>query len=229
MSATSNATHVEIPHFLALTERGNWDACGVVAELAALHACPWSGVKFPTAASGPATVKAWRQQYVDAGHWRGGGCYLSDIYWHLTTHNRHVDAYLPYSDTPNLTALHTFIHTWTLKAHPVIIEVSNAAALPHNEQGIRYHFVCLGGIDSDAGYLVANGDTDAALTTTKLWVPTYWATWATLVRAGICGAIAINRDYTPPAPPPVPPIGLTAVITQAEALVAALKAMTEVH
>ena len=226
--AAATGVHVEIPGFQALSEQGHWDACAVVAELDALHVCTWRNE--PLVEN---TINAWRWQYVQARRWTAGaGTTLSNIYWHLTQTpiRAHIAGYIPYSGSPDMAALHTFIKTQMLAQNPVIVEVSNAAALPHAEQGVRYHFVCLGGIDSTQGYLVANGDTlDAIQNKPGAIVPTYWATWAQLTQAGVCGAIALQRVVTPPPPPPppppVPPIGLQDAITQAEALLAALKAM----
>lgn len=240
MSAPAAATgvHVEIPGFQAISEQGHWDACAVVAELDALHVCTWRNE--PLVEN---TIDAWRWQYVQAidpatkkPRWTSGqGTTLGNIHWHLTETaiHAHLAGYIPYSDSPDLAKLHTFIKSHMVAQNPVIIEVSNAAALPHAEPGVRYHFVTLGGIDSVQGYLVASGDTlDAIRGKAGARVPTYWATWAQLTQAGVCGAIALQRVVAPPPPPPppspippIPPIGLQAAITQAEALLAALRAM----
>ena len=231
MSApAANHVHLEIPGFQAISERGHWDACSVVAELDALHVCAWRNE--PLVEN---TIDAWRWQYIQAGQWskiQSEGATLSNIYWHLTQTpiRAPIAGYIRYSDSPNLAALHAFLKQQMLAQNPVIIEVSRAYNLPHNERGVEYHFVTLGGIDSDAGYLVANGDTtDAFSKPAGARLPTYWATWTQLTQAGVCGAIALQRVVTPPPPPPppppVPPIGLQDAITQAEALLAALKAM----
>lgn len=202
---SETAVHIEIPGFQALSEQGHWDACSVVAEIDALHVCPWNGV--PLAEN---SINAWRYQYVKYGHWRGNGCYLSDIYWHLTETPIHapITGYIPYSPTPNLAALHKLLIDQASKQNPIIIQVANAAALPHAEQGVQYHFVAIGGIDSDLGYLIGNGDTtDALQKPPGAIVPCYWATWQVLVNAKICGAIAVERivkPTTPPDPPETP-------------------------
>ena len=235
----SPAVHIEIPGFQALSERNHWDTCAIIAEMDALNVCAWAATKFTSAASIYARLVSWRGEYLAAinpatGKPRftpGAGTTLGNIHWHLTKHQAHLAGYIPYSDTPNLTALHAFIKAQTLAQNPVIIQVVNAQALPHAEQGVKSHFVCLGGIDSVQGYLVANGDTTDALTTSAFLVPLYWTTWQQLVNAQIVVALALDRGWTPPPPPPPPPvvpvipIGLADAITQAEALVAALKAM----
>src|SRR5690348_5270563 len=201
---SSVSVHVEIPGFQALSEQGHWDACAVVAEADALHVCPWNGVPLEEN-----TINAWRYQYVRANRWtQGAGTTLGNIYWHLTQTpvRAHIVGYIPFSNLPNLTTLHAFVKRQCLQQNPIIIQVSNASALPHAEQGVHYHFVALGGIDSTLGYLVANGDTtDALAGKPGAIVPTYWATWDVLVKAGICGAIALDRGYVPPTPTPTPP------------------------
>lgn len=238
-AASSSSVHVEIPGLLALSERGHWGACGLIAEATAYHVCStWATLPLVDRAATDTLIATWINEYHAAinpanGQPRAsatGITTLGNIYWHLALHKAHLAGYIPYSDTPDLAALHTFVRNQAVLGNPVIIEVGNAAALPHNEQGIQYHFVCLGGIDSVQGYLVANGDTTDALTTTALTVPCYWATWQQLVNAKICGAIALDRTWKPAPPPPAPPppvvpIGLADAIAQAETLVAALKAM----
>jgi len=207
-AGVSAAVHLEIPGFAALSEQGHWDACAVVAEADALHVCGWNGVKLESN-----TIDAWRWQYVQQRNpirWtQGAGTTLGNIMWHLAyMHADHIAGYIPYSGQPNMDQLHNFVKAQSLKQNPIIIEVSNAQALPHAEQGVHYHFVTLGGIDSTLGYLVANGDTlDALRGPAGAIVPTYWATWSTLALAGICGAIALDRGYAVPTPPPPPPPG----------------------
>lgn len=230
-ATAASKVHLEIPGAQALSERTSpyvpWDACAVIAETVALHVCPWNAVALVKN-----TVLAWRWQYIKYGHWskvQSQGTTLAAIYWHLTATpiRAHIAGYIPYSDTPDLAKLHEFIKQQSLQQNPIIIMVNNAQALTKNEKGVRGHFVTLAGIDSDLGYLTLNGDTVDALNTTALIVPSYWNTWAQLVAADIRGAIALQREITPPAPPPPPvvPMGLSAAIAQAEALLVALKAM----
>lgn len=208
-TTSSTTVHLEIPGFEALSEHGNWGACGIIAEMAALHVCPWGNMPFDDAAATDAKCKQWIAEYHAAGRASSTGITtLTNIRWHLGLHANHIAGYIPYADVPNLTALHAFVKAQALAQNPIIIEIGNAAALPHNEAGIQFHFVVLGGIDSTAGYLVANGDTTDALSSTALTVPTYWATWQQLVNAKLCGALAVDRAWQrpqPPTPPPTPP------------------------
>ncbi len=221
--------HIEIPGFQALTERNHWDACALIAEMDALNVCPWASTKFSLGASAISNrVSSWRNEYIAAGRWDlpNHGTSLKNIYWHLTKHKAHIAGYIPYSDTPNLQALHDFIKHHTLAQNPVIIQVVNAQALPKNESGVASHFVTLGGIDSADGYLVANGDTEQALTTGAFLLSLNWATWAVLVKAQIRGAIALDRSWQAPTPAPTPtptptptpvvPIGLADAIASVE-------------
>ena len=206
-------TRIVIPGAEAKSEREGlhpWQDCGPIAELDALHICPQFAARYPLTL---AIVQELHREYVAYGHWRGGGCYLSDIYWHLTEYVKApIAGYIPYAEPANLDALHTFIKRHMLLQNPVIVEVGRAYNLPQNEAGVNYHFVTLAGIDSDAGYLVLNGDTREALTTAHNIVQAYWASWATLQAAHLCGAIAVKRIVpTPPpvtpTPPPTPPVG----------------------
>lgn len=207
----STAVHIEIAGFEALSEHGHWDACAIIAEMDALNICAWAATKFTPPGNVSAQVVSWRAEYLAAINpttrkprfTPGEGTTLGNIYWHLTKHLAHLAAYIPYSDTPNMDALHTVIKAQMVAGDPVILQVTRAYNLPRNEKGVDVHFVTLGGIDSTAGYLVANGDTTDALASAELIVPTYWATWAQLVAAGLCGAIALDASYKP-ATPPVP-------------------------
>lgn len=224
-TAPAPAVHQIIPGAQAMSEfQGYNDDCGPNAELMALHVCPWDAS--PLSANG---LNSFRWQYVQAGKW-GNGTTLANILWHLNTRHAHIrPGAIPYSGTPNLTALHAYIKQETLLNNPIIIQVSNAQALTRNEQGVKYHFVTLAGIDSTLGYYTLNGDVLDALGGAHLLIPGYWNTWEQLQAAGICGAISLDRNYKPPtpaptpSPTPVPPIGL------ADALAALSKAQSDLQ
>src|SRR6185312_15022970 len=95
-----------IPGFQALSEHGHWDACAVIAELAALHVCAGN-----TSTLSAESIVSFRNQYLATpGKWTPGqGTTLANIHWHLTTWRTaeaRIVASIPYSDTPNLDALH---------------------------------------------------------------------------------------------------------------------------
>lgn len=221
-TAAPVTVHREIAGFRAISEQGHWLDCGIVAEIDALRACAWfrdDGRSDPAMTSG--LIKSWHNEYaasIDPATNRprmDHGTQLHDILWHLTTRhpeNSHIAGHIPSVDVPNLTQLRTFIKYHTYHLNPVIVFVSRAYNLPHNEAGVGGHFVTLGGIDSELGYLVANGDTTDALANKALGVnvPTYWATWAQLTAAHVNGAIALDAAWQAPVvttPPPAPPAG----------------------
>ena len=101
-TAAAVKTHMEIPGAQAKSERepGRWVDCGPIAELDALHCCPVYTDRYPLTL---AIVQELHREYVAYGHWRGGGCYLSDIYWHLTQYvHAPIAGYIPYAETPDL-------------------------------------------------------------------------------------------------------------------------------
>ena len=212
----ANPTIVEriIPGFAALSEQGHWDACAVVAELDAIHACKWATIDAwgdPTALSG--LIKSYRNDYIAASRWTvGHGTTLGNIQWHLATHKGwapRLAGYIPTVNSPNLTALHDFVKRNTYQGNPVILFISRAYQLTKNEAGVYGHFVTLGGIDSTRGYWTGNGDTlDGLRSAAGAIIPCQWNTWAQLVAAGINGAIALDASYASPAPPtpPAPPV-----------------------
>ena len=209
-ASPSSAVHVEIPGFAAISEQGHWDACGVIAELAALHACPWATfASWGNPAAISSLITEYRSEYVAAGRW-GHGTTLSNIYWHVTQKRPlHLAGYIPYSSSPNMAALHSFIKLQTFRKNPVIVFISKAYNLTANEKGVYGHFVTLGGIDSVKGYLTANGDTlDGLRSAVGATIPLQWNTWAQLTAAGVNGAIALDASWRAPAvatPPPAPP------------------------
>lgn len=214
VAVAPTAVHVEIPDFRALSEQGHWDACAIIAEIAALHACPWATLHSwgdPAGISG--LVKSWRNEYIAAGRWTvGHGTTLGNIYWHLAVKHgwqERLAGYIPYSSTPNMAALRAFIKQHTYHQRPVILFIGKASELADNEAGVSGHFVTLGGIDSTLGYLTANGDTLAGLKSgVGALIPTEWNTWQRLAAAGVNGAIALDRAWHPPVaatPPPPPP------------------------
>src|SRR6185437_814360 len=138
-----------IPGFAALSEQGHWDACAIIAEMAAAHACPWAVRMWPDVAlSNPAAVNAkiinWRQMYLNASRWTvGHGTTLANIAWHLGELHAHIAGYIPSVTSPNLAALHTFVKQQTWAGNPVILFISRAYQLAKNESGVYGHFVTL--------------------------------------------------------------------------------------
>ena len=205
-SPTNTIVHITIPNFIGASEMEiprPHDGCAVAAEMMALHVCPWVN---PAVQIDATTLSKIRQNYIDNKKWTiSEGTTLANILWHLdsayhaNTTNGRIAGYIPFSSNPDYNKLHAFIKQHTLAQNPVICEVANAQALPHNEQGVFYHFVTLGGIDSNAGYFTGNSDIiEAIQDETKAIIPIFWAGWNTLANAKICGAIALRRIDPPP-------------------------------
>lgn len=212
-TTTSAPVHVILPHFNALFEGAvNWSACGPVANEVAVAALEG---RLPD----PNNAKAVVARDTSAGRFGRGGQTLSDIAWDLAEQRGYTAlTTVGYSSAPNLDALHALLKLGGLSGWPVILQVARAYNLPDNEAGVNYHFVVSGGIDSALGYLIANGDTRTGIRLAPQWpasthIPLNWASWATLVNAGVCGAILVRpKGYQPPATPadPAPSVTLTA-------------------
>jgi hypothetical protein len=205
-TATSSAVHVEVPHASghALFEGAvNWSACSAVAV-----ECAIAGRESRIPDVGNAK-RLWTAMLA-AGQTTGGhGATLAQCVWALQQRGYHQLETLNYP--ANLEALHTLLKDAGVAGDPVILLLTNGAALPDNERGVQGHFVVSAGIDSLAGYLLLNGDTQTAIAQQahyRQWpacsqVPTHWAPWATLVAAQLGGAIRVKANPAP-TPPPVP-------------------------
>src|SRR6185437_16180104 len=107
-------------------------------------------------------------------------------------------------DTVSLDTLRSALIYELARGHTAISFVGRALALPDNEQGVYGHFIAFGGLDSDAGYLVGNGDELEALGGHGI-IPAHWIGWDKLVAAQINGLIALAKVApiipTQPQPP----------------------------
>lgn len=198
-ASLSTTVHIEIPHFTAIYEGAvAWDACGPVANEVAVAA-----LEGRTPDTGNA-AKA-RARDLAAGHFTvGGGQPLSGIIWDLQQRGYTALEIIPYGEPANNAALHDLVKKGALAGLPVILQVARAYNLPDNEANVQYHFVVVGGIDSVAGYLLANGDTKTGIARHPAWpayIPTNWATWATITAAGVCGAILVKPKPGAPHTP----------------------------
>jgi hypothetical protein len=228
------AVHVEIPSLVnhALFEGAvNWSACSAVAVEDAIAGCerriPDAGLAQRTWARMIATGHVTR----DKTSGNVTGATLAHVRWALADRGYTDVDCIDYSDTPDLEgALHPLLKAATLAGHPAIGIYTNGQALPNNERGVRGHFTTAAGIDSAAGYLIVNGDTQTAIANQahyRQWpacsnVPTTWATWATLKAAGLAGLIAVHPHATSvaPTPTPTPPVAPTTPPAVAQALAA---------
>ena len=194
-TATPAKVHVEVPGFQGYGEfHGSTKDCSADAELMARH--PLDGSPLDAA-----TLNLWWGEYWNTGHHTSGGATLAHIYWHLTGSAHKLDAtkarVVKFVDTDKVTldALHEAIKAALAAGQTVIVYLGNALALPDNEHGVHGHFIALGGIDSDQGYLVGNGDEIEALGGHGV-IPTHWVGWNQLVAAQVNGMIALEKVNT---------------------------------
>src|SRR5690348_1804273 len=201
MAATTTATttaqkvHIEVPGFQAYGEfHGSNKDCSADAELMARH--PLDGSPLDAA-----TLNLWWGEYWNTGHHTSSGATLDHIYWHLTEGAHKLDPkkarVVKFVDTDkiSLDALHEAIKEAMLAGQTVITYLGRALALPYNEKGVYGHFIALGGLDSDLGYLVGNGDDINALGGHGI-IPCRWYGWNQLAAAEINGMIAIEKAST---------------------------------
>lgn len=194
-TTTAQKVHVEVPGFQAFGEfHGSNKDCSADAELMARH--PLDGSPLDAA-----TLNLWWSEYWNTGHHTSGGATLDHIHWHLTGSAHKLDAkrarvakYIGTDKIP-LAQLRAEIIAALVKGQTVITYLGKALALPDNEHGVYGHFVALGGVDSDLGYLVGNGDTTDALGGHGI-IPTYWHGWNELAAAEINGMIALEKVST---------------------------------
>ncbi len=184
--------HVEVAGFAGYGEfHGYNNDCSADAELMARH--PLDGSPLDAA-----TLNLWWGEYWNTGHHTSGGATLAHIYWHITASAHKIDTtkcrvarYIGV-DSVSLADLRTAIIAALTKGQTVIVYLGNAQALTYNERGVYGHFIALGGIDSDMGYLVGNGDDVNALGG-KGVIPCRWYDWNMLAAAQINGMIALEK------------------------------------
>jgi hypothetical protein len=187
--------HVEVAGFAGFGEfHGSTVDCSADAELMARH--PLDGSPLDAA-----TLNAWWRDYLLSGHGDEHGARLAGIYWHLTASAHKLDPgkarvaqYIP-TDSVSLDKLHDTLKAALVRGQTVIVYLGNAQALPDNERNVHGHFVALGGIDSDRGYLVGNGDDVNALGGKNV-IGARWYGWNQLAAAQINGMIALAKVAT---------------------------------
>lgn len=228
----TDTVHVEIPHAAnhALFEGAvDWRACSAVAVECAIACCEG---RVPD----PANAKRIWARMIATGHVTRDaqghvtGAELIHCKWALEDQGYTTLDFIDYRDQPDLEgAIHPLLKSAALAQHPVVGIYTNGQALPNNERGVKGHFTTAAGIDSTAGYLIQNGDTQTAITNQARYsqwpactqVPTNWATWATLKAAGLAGVIAVHPKAAPtPAPVPQPTPAPTTPPQVAQALAA---------
>lgn len=197
--------HWTQPGLLAMSETdGHGDTCGPIAYLDYLHLL--------TPAQWPLNVTAidtLRQFAIDDGNMNqpawGRGMTITSMAAELE-HRLHITPVkvVPYNAALDFAAFRADLIAALLKHQLVIMETSNAAALPDNQPGVQYHFVLMGGLDSNLGYYTCNGDTMTALAHPGAAVEPVWYGRDALAASKPCGYLILPA-LAPPAPPPPPP------------------------
>lgn len=91
-------------------------------------------------------------------------------------------SFVPFKQPLDPTVLHPYLLA-NAGVKPIVLEIANGQALPGDEHGLQYHFICVVGINPQ-GYLCNDGDNPTN------GLVTY--SWATLEAAVPCGLLAIN-------------------------------------
>lgn len=214
------AFHTQVTGFQAFGEFHGYNTdCSADAELMARH--PFDGSLL---AAGVLNTW-WKYDYLATGHGDAHGAKLSDIYWHLTQSAHKLDAtkvrvakYIP-TDSMSLADTHNQLIYYLARGCTAIAFLGNAQGLTYNERGVYGHFVAFGGLDTQLGYLMGNGDDVAALGGHGI-ILTRWYGWNNLVSAQINGFIALAKvaPVIPTPPPPPPPDPLAGQLAAALAL-----------
>lgn len=189
-----NKVHLVVPGFQAITEfAGHNDDCGPCANQVCAAAVEG---RAPTTDG----MNAIRARDLAAGVLRPGqGQRIDEVAWDVATwtHPQIATALTPLGhpvEGPD--GIHQRLHDAMMRGNPCVLNLALAGQLPHNEAGIHYHFVAVGGIDADLGYLIANGDE-----VPFGHVGAYWVKWPSIAAAQPCALL----EYHMPAPPPAPP------------------------
>lgn len=204
--------HVEVAGFQAFGEfHGYNNDCGPDAELMARH--PFDGSLLD-----PGVLNTWwKYDYLATGHGDQYGATLAGIYWHLTQSAHKLDptkatvASYVKTDSTSLASTHALLIQALARGQTAIGYLQNAQALAYNERHVYGHFIAFGGLDSDQGYLVGNGDDVNALGGHGI-IATRWYGWASIAAAQLNGFIALakaapiipNRPPTPPSTGTIP-------------------------
>lgn len=193
----TTTVHIVVPGFTAITEfvpahpgqAAITDDCGPCASECCIAACQHR-------APSTANMVDIRKRDIEHGWFTpNGGQDLHHVYLDATEL-----AGMSVKETPqgsSLDVVHAALREACLRGNPCVVDLFNAGNLPQNETTVRRHFIAIGGIDTQRGYLIANGDHAPP---TFGPVGTYWVTWDALAKAQPVGLL----EYHMPAPPPHP-------------------------
>lgn len=197
--------HVVVRGFRALDEfQGFNDCCGPNGEEVNL-ACVQN--RAPTGAH----MNEIRARDIQKGWFRpGGGNTLHEV-WLDATEIEHVQV----TETPFGSPLETIrenLENALRQGNPCVLQLQDATMLPHNEHGVLEHFIACGGIDTNLGVLVANGDEIP-------FTGTYWVAWDQIAAARPGGVLEFHMPAPPPTPaPPTPTPGNAYIVKAGDSL-----------
>lgn len=207
--AAEPLVHIVVPGFKAIPEfsPGENDACGPTASECCIAACER---RDPTVAQMLA-IRARDLAHVPPLFTVHGGQTLDEL-------EADVHAYtaIQTTKTPqgsSIEAVHAALKAATLRGNPCVLDLARAGNLPGNEADVNMHFIAIGGINSNQGYLVANGDHAPP---TFGPVGTYWVKWPAIAAAIPIGLLEYHMPVPPPPPPPLVDLALEVTRLQAE-------------
>lgn len=191
MSAAVNV-HRELAGFQAIAEFPDTASNGLPAIRDACWIAAWMPIAHSYNAANPLTAQELvrlRADMTSHGDWTPGGIPMSMgeryLRVELKAHTIFEPDWSYHGDGSKAEVIHQ-----ALKVHAgingAILQLEHAYNLPGNEGGVNRHFVGIGGLDSMAGYLVANGDDVRALNANKGHATTYaprWYGWNQLLAA----------------------------------------------
>ncbi len=182
-AASVQNVHRELAGFQAISEFPDRPGNGLPAIRDACWIAAWMSIAHSYNAANPlsgAELVRLRADMTAHGDWTNGGITMDLGERYVRTVLKQPTIYDPdwhyHGDASKAEAIHQ-----ALKVHAgingAILQINKAYNLPNNEAGIERHFVGIGGIDSIAGYFVANGDDVQALAASDGHGKTYKARW----------------------------------------------------
>lgn len=191
MSAAVNV-HRELANFQAISEFPDRPGNGLPAIRDACWIAAWMPVAHSYNAANPLTPQELvrlRADMTSNGDWTPGGIpmELGERYTRAVLKRQTIwpQDWHYHGDGSKAEVIHQ-----ALKVHAgtngCVLQFEHAYKLPYNEPGVNRHFVGVGGIDSKAGYLIANGDDVNALASHDghgKVIPTRWYGWNQLLAA----------------------------------------------
>lgn len=171
--------HWTEPGLEALVEGdGHGDTCGPIVILDYLHVLHNIELSY-------AATDTLRTSLIHAGLFVAGqGMTCGNIVQALSNLYGVQAIYQEAWDTVAPEELHYRIRATSLARLPMVLETSNASALPDNQKNVQNHFILSWGIDSVMGYYCCNGDTLTGLKNGPVTSPV-WYTWANLSASAI--------------------------------------------